>query len=65
MQLLEGGVAAQTRQCLENMKHILAAGGSDLSRVVKTTVLLHEIAVKDPFLNTNKMNGTHFCFCQL
>ena len=37
-------VAAQTRQSLTNIKNILAAEGMDMSRVVKTTVMLKDIA---------------------
>ena len=37
-------IAAQTRQSLTNIKNILAAAGADMSNVVKTTVLLADIA---------------------
>lgn len=37
-------IAAQTRQSLTNMKNILAAAGAQMSDVVKTTVLLADIA---------------------
>ena len=37
-------IASQTRQSLTNMKNILAAAGADMSNVVKTTVLLADIA---------------------
>ena len=37
-------IAAQTRQSLTNMKHILNAAGADMCDVVKTTVLLADIA---------------------
>lgn len=37
-------IAAQTRQSLTNIKNILAAVGTDMSKVVKTTVLLADIA---------------------
>ena len=37
-------IAAQTRQSLTNIKAILAAAGADMSNVVKTTVLLADIA---------------------
>ena len=37
---VEGGIAAQTRQVLENLKAVLEAGGSALDRVVKATVFL-------------------------
>lgn len=41
--LVEGGVGAQARQVLENMKAIVEAGGCLMSRVVKCTVLLVDI----------------------
>lgn len=37
-------IAAQTRQSLTNMKSILNAAGADMCNVVKTTVLLADIA---------------------
>lgn len=37
-------IASQTHQSLTNMKHILEAAGTDMSAVVKTTVLLADIA---------------------
>ena len=37
-------IAAQTRQSLTNMKNILNAAGADMCDVVKTTVLLADIA---------------------
>jgi len=37
---VEGGIEAQTRQALENLKAILEAAGSSLDKVVKTTVFL-------------------------
>ena len=38
------GIAAQTRRSLENIGAILKAAGSDYEDVVKTTVLLQDIA---------------------
>jgi 2-iminobutanoate/2-iminopropanoate deaminase len=37
---VEGGIAAQTRQVMENLNAILEAAGSSLDRVVKATVFL-------------------------
>lgn len=39
------GIKDQTRQSLANVKAVLEAGGSDMSKVVKTTVLLADIAL--------------------
>lgn len=38
------GIKEQTRQSLENIKSILEAAGTDMSAVVKTTVLLADIS---------------------
>lgn len=37
-------IASQTRQSLTNIKHILEEAGAGMSNVVKTTVLLSDIA---------------------
>ena len=42
--LVEGGIAPQTRQALENLKAVLAAAGSSLERVVKATVFLKNMS---------------------
>jgi 2-iminobutanoate/2-iminopropanoate deaminase len=41
--MVEGGVAAQTRQALANLARLLETEGSSLSQVVKTTVFLRHI----------------------
>jgi len=41
---VEGGITAQTRQVLENLKAVLEAGGSSLDRVVKATAFLKNMA---------------------
>jgi 2-iminobutanoate/2-iminopropanoate deaminase len=42
--LVEGGIVPQTRRALENLKAVLAAGGSSLDRVVKATVFLKNMS---------------------
>jgi 2-iminobutanoate/2-iminopropanoate deaminase len=42
--LVQGSIADETRRVLENLKAILAAGGSSLDRVVKATVYLRDMA---------------------
>ncbi len=42
--IVEGGIAAQTRQVLENLKGVLIASGSSLDRVVKAHVFLKNMA---------------------
>ena len=43
-ELVDGGIAEQTRQVLQNIRAILEAGGSGLAQVVKTTVFLVDMA---------------------
>lgn len=43
-ELVPGGIAAETRQTLENIGTILQAAGSSLDRVFKCTVFLADIA---------------------
>ncbi len=38
MQVVEGGVEKQTEQALKNLKAVVEASGSELGKVVKTTV---------------------------
>lgn len=42
-ELIEGGIEAQTRQVLTNLKSVLEAGESGLKYVVKTTVFLKDM----------------------
>ena len=42
--IVPGGIAAETRQTLENIKGILEAGGSSLSKVVSTFVFMTDLA---------------------
>lgn len=41
--IVEGGIEAQTRQTLNNVRAILEAAGTSMANVVKTTVFLHSI----------------------
>jgi 2-iminobutanoate/2-iminopropanoate deaminase len=50
-QLVEGGIAAQTRQALQNIAAILNAAGSGPDCVVKTTVFLTKVG-DSPAMNT-------------
>lgn len=43
-EVVPGGIAEQTARVLENLGAILAAAGSGLDRVVKTTVFLADMA---------------------
>lgn len=54
---VEGGIEAQTRQALENLKAVLEAAGSKLSKVVKTTVFLLDM---NDFGAMNGVYGEYF-----
>ncbi|MCC6678757.1 MAG: reactive intermediate/imine deaminase [Phycisphaerales bacterium] len=41
--LVDGDVGVQTRRAIENLRAVLRAAGSDLDRVVKTTVYLKDL----------------------
>jgi len=41
--LVDGGIKAETTQALENIKAVLEINGSDMSHVVKCTVILADI----------------------
>ena len=56
-QLVEGGVAEQTEQVLRNLSKVLAAAGTDLGGVVKTTVFLADM---NDFAAMNEVYGRHF-----
>jgi 2-iminobutanoate/2-iminopropanoate deaminase len=56
-QFVEGGVGEQTAQVLRNLSKVLEAAGSDLSRVVKTTVFLADM---NDFAAMNEAYATFF-----
>lgn len=53
MEIIEGGIEAQTRQVLTNLKYVLESADSGLKYVVKTTVFLQNM---DDFA---AMNGVY------
>jgi 2-iminobutanoate/2-iminopropanoate deaminase len=55
--MVEGGIQAQTRQALTNLKAILEAAGSGLENVIKTTVFLKDIG---EFALMNEVYGSFF-----
>jgi 2-iminobutanoate/2-iminopropanoate deaminase len=42
-ELVQGGIKEQARQVMANLKAVLEAGGSDFSKVVKSTVFLDDL----------------------
>lgn len=57
MELVAGGVAEQADRALRNLAAVLAAAGSSLQRVVKTTVYLVDMA---DFAAMNEVYARHF-----
>lgn len=55
--LVPGGIEAETRQTLKNIKNVLEAAGTSLDRVVKTTVFLRDI---NDFARMNGVYGKFF-----
>lgn len=51
------GIEAQTKQVCENLKAVLTAAGSDLSKVIKTTCFLADMA---DFAAFNAVYGEYF-----
>lgn len=58
MDLVPGGIEAETRQALTNIKNVLEAAGSSLQQVVKTTVFLRDMS------DFTKMNAVYAEFFQ-
>ncbi len=56
-QLLEGDIGAQTARVLENLKAVLAACGSSLEQVLKTTVYLKDMS---EFARMNEVYARYF-----
>lgn len=55
--LVEGDVAAQTRQVLENLGAVLAAAGASYADVVRTTIFLADM---DDFATVNGIYAERF-----
>ena len=57
MEIVSGGVEAETRQVLSNLKQVLEAANSGLNYVVKTTVFLRDMG---DFPKMNAIYGEFF-----
>ena len=55
--MVEGDVAAQTRQVMRNLQGVLEAAGTSLEKVVKTTVFLQDMG---DFGAMNEVYAQHF-----
>ncbi|MEG0471192.1 MAG: RidA family protein [Solibacillus sp.] len=56
-ELVDGDIEAQTNQVFENLKAVLAAAGSSLDQVVKTTVFMKDM---NDFAIMNEVYASHF-----
>lgn len=56
-QLVAGGVEAETKQTMENIKDVLEKSGSSMDRVVKCTVMMADMAEWD---RMNSVYATYF-----
>ncbi|MGD0785555.1 MAG: RidA family protein [Sedimentisphaerales bacterium] len=55
--LAEGGIAAETKQAIENIKAVLTAAGSKLANVVKADVFLADM---NEFSKMNEVYASYF-----
>lgn len=55
--LVDGDIKEQTNQVFENLKEVLAAAGSSLDQVVKTTVFMKDM---NDFVDMNEVYASHF-----
>jgi 2-iminobutanoate/2-iminopropanoate deaminase len=55
--IVEGGIAAETRQTLENIKAILAAAGLTMDRVVRSVVYMTDLSC---FAEMNAVYAEYF-----
>ena len=55
--MVEGDIAAKTHQILKNAEAVAKEAGTELSRTVKTTIFLTDLA---DFLEVNRAYGSHF-----
>ncbi len=56
-ELIKGSIQQETEQIMENLIAVLQAAGTDLSKVVKTTVYLTNI---NDFAEFNELYGNYF-----
>lgn len=56
-EVVSGGLPAQTKQVLENLKAVVEAAGSELSKVVKVTIYITDMK---QFAVVNEIYGSYF-----
>ncbi|PSJ41348.1 regulator [Zobellella endophytica] len=57
MDIVEGGIEAQTKQVMDNLMAVLAEAGADASSVLKTTCFLSDM---NNFLAFNEVYASYF-----
>lgn len=55
--LVDGTIAEKTERCIKNAEAVLKAGGSDLTKVIKSTVFLSDMSL---FAEMNKTYEKYF-----
>ncbi len=56
-EIVDGGLPAQTRRVLDNMKAVVEAGGSSMDNVVKVTIYITDMK---QFAVVNEIYGNYF-----
>lgn len=56
-EVIAGGIEAQAKQALTNLKGVIEAGGSDMSKVIKTVVFIQNM---DDFAKVNEIYSQFF-----
>lgn len=57
MELVSGSISEETKRCVQNLEAVLKEAGSDLSKIVKTTIYVTNM---DDFAEVNEAYGSFF-----
>lgn len=57
MELVTGDIKAQTKQCMENLKAILAEAGTDFNNCIKCTIFIKDM---NQFSQINEVYASYF-----
>lgn len=57
-EIVSGGIEEQTRQVMDNLKHILFEAGLDFNNIVKTTIYIKDM---NDFSKINSVYAQYFC----
>jgi 2-iminobutanoate/2-iminopropanoate deaminase len=56
-ELIKGGIKEQTHQVIKNLKEVLNEAGTDLNKIVKTTIYLSDM---NDFIEMNEVYASYF-----